>query len=144
MYEYNTKVVHIVDGDTVDVDIDLGFGVWLRDERVRIAGIDAPESRTSDKVEKVFGLAAKDMITNLLSSEKVVMRCSSYDSKGKFGRILGDFVVYDSLTDSYTSLASIMVREGHAVVYDGASKEDIQEAHLNNRNKLIANGTVKL
>ena len=59
MYEYNCKVVKIVDGDTVDVDIDLGFGIQLTDERVRIMGIDTPESRTSDKVEKVFGLAAK-------------------------------------------------------------------------------------
>ena len=57
MYEYNCKVVKIVDGDTVDVDIDLGFGIQLTDERVRIMGIDTPESRTSDKVEKVFGLA---------------------------------------------------------------------------------------
>jgi micrococcal nuclease len=59
MYEYNCTVVKIVDGDTVDVDIDLGFGVQLTDERVRIMGIDTPESRTSDEVEKVFGKAAK-------------------------------------------------------------------------------------
>ena len=60
MYEYRAKLVKIVDGDTVDVDIDLGFGVWLKNERVRIMGIDTPESRTRDKVEKIFGLAAKD------------------------------------------------------------------------------------
>ena len=59
MYEYRANLVKVVDGDTVDVDIDLGFGVWLRDERVRIMGIDTPESRTRDKVEKLFGLAAK-------------------------------------------------------------------------------------
>ena len=62
MYEYKCKIVKIVDGDTVDIDLDLGFGVWLRDERVRIMGIDTPESRTSDKIEKVFGLAAKDRL----------------------------------------------------------------------------------
>ena len=60
MYEYRARIVKIVDGDTVDVDIDLGFGIWLTDERVRIMGIDTPESRTSDKVEKVFGKAFKD------------------------------------------------------------------------------------
>ena len=60
MFEYNCKMVRVVDGDTVDVDIDLGFGVWLRDERVRIMGIDTPESRTRDKEEKKFGLAAKE------------------------------------------------------------------------------------
>ena len=54
MYEYKCKIVKVVDGDTVDVDIDLGFGCWLKDERVRIMGIDTPESRTSDKIEKIF------------------------------------------------------------------------------------------
>ncbi len=62
---YNVKLLKVVDGDTVDVDIDLGFGVWLHDERVRIMGIDTPESRTSDKVEKVFGLAAKNRLKEL-------------------------------------------------------------------------------
>ena len=62
MYEYKAKLVKIVDGDTVDVDIDLGFGVWLKNERVRIMGLDTPASRTRDKVEKIFGLAAKDRV----------------------------------------------------------------------------------
>ena len=66
MNEYNVKVLKVVDGDTVDVDIDLGFGIVLTDERVRIMGIDTPESRTSDKVEKVFGLAAKARLKELL------------------------------------------------------------------------------
>ena len=60
MYEYKCKIIKVVDGDTVDVDLDLGFGVWLNNERVRIMGIDTPESRTSDKIEKIFGQAAKD------------------------------------------------------------------------------------
>ena len=59
MYEYKVKILRVVDGDTVDVDIDLGFGVWLKKERVRIMGIDTPESRTRDKVENKFGMAAK-------------------------------------------------------------------------------------
>ena len=62
MYDYKCKVVKVVDGDTVDVDIDLGFGVWMRDERVRVMGIDTPESRTRDLVEKKFGLAAKERL----------------------------------------------------------------------------------
>ena len=66
MYEYKCNVVKVVDGDTVDVDIDLGFGVWMKDERVRIMGIDTPESRTRDLVEKKFGLAAKEKLTELL------------------------------------------------------------------------------
>ena len=65
MHEYNVNILKVVDGDTVDVDIDLGFGVWLRNERVRIVGIDTPESRTSDKIEKIFGEAAKQRLTSL-------------------------------------------------------------------------------
>ena len=62
MYEYRCKVVKIVDGDTVDVDIDLGFGVWLKKERIRMFGIDTPESRTRDLDEKKYGLMAKMMM----------------------------------------------------------------------------------
>ena len=65
MYEYKCKIIKVVDGDTVDVDLDLGFGVWLRDERVRIMGIDTPESRTSDPIEKIFGNAAKQRVNSL-------------------------------------------------------------------------------
>jgi len=72
MYEYKCKLVKIVDGDTVDVDIDLGFGVWMKDERVRIMGIDTPESRTRDKVEKQFGLAAKKRLKELLGKTAVL------------------------------------------------------------------------
>ena len=90
MYEYNCTVVKIVDGDTVDVDIDLGFGVQLTDERVRIMGIDTPESRTSDKVEKVFGLAAKYRLQSLMGETcvlKTQINKDGEDMKGKFGRI---------------------------------------------------------
>ena len=59
MYEYKVNIIKVIDGDTVDVDIDLGFGMWIKDERVRIMGIDTPESRTRDLVEKKFGLASK-------------------------------------------------------------------------------------
>ena len=62
MYEYRCKILRVVDGDTVDVDIDLGFGVWMHKERIRLYGIDTPESRTRDKVEKIFGLEAKKMV----------------------------------------------------------------------------------
>ena len=79
--EYDVKVVKVVDGDTVDVDINLGFGVWLSDERVRIMGIDTPESRTSDKVEKVFGLAAKDRLYQLM--EKDAKLITTENKKGE-------------------------------------------------------------
>lgn len=145
MFRYKCKIVKIIDGDTVDVDIDLGFGIWVRNERVRIHGIDTPESRTSDKVEKQFGLLAKEFVKNMLPLGSVQTLCTEKagdDSKGKFGRILGKFEVYDGVTDSTMFLGDIMIREGHAVPYFGLSKEDIQEQHLANRQKLHERGVI--
>ena len=138
MYEYQAIVKRVVDGDTVDIDIDLGFGVVLRDERVRIMGIDTPESRTSDKTEKVFGLASKERLKQLLG-KKSILKCKEYDSKGKFGRILGDFTTNDG-----RMVTDVLVEEGHAVAYFGGSKEEIQAKHLVNRDKLLREGVVKL
>ena len=146
MYEYRATIVKIVDGDTVDVDIDLGFNVVLRDERVRIAGIDTPESCTRDLEEKKFGLAAKARVKQLLGKTcvlKTQINKSGEDMKGKFGRILGDFNVYDSETDSWKLLTSILISEGHAVPYHGQNKDDIQKAHLANRVKLLEDGIVE-
>lgn len=145
MYEYRATVIKVVDGDTVDVDIDLGFGIVLSDERVRIMGIDTPESRTRDKEEKKFGLAAKARVKQLLGKTcvlKTQINKDGEDMKGKFGRILGDFSVYDSATDSWSMLTKILVSEGHAVPYHGQNKEDIQKAHLANRVKLLEDGVV--
>ena len=143
MYEYKAYLIKVVDGDTVDVDIDLGFGVWLKDERVRIAGIDTPESRTSDKVEKLFGLAAKKRVQELLA-DKVVLKTfaakDGEDMKGKFGRILGDFYV----GNDKKLLTEVMIDEGHAVPYHGQSKDDVQAMHLSNRERLVNKGIVIL
>ena len=146
MYEYRATIVKVVDGDTVDVDIDLGFGIVLSDERVRIAGIDTPESRTRDKEEKKFGLAAKSRVKQLLGKTcvlKTQINKDGEDMKGKFGRILGDFNVYDSATDRWRMLTEILVSEGHAVPYHGQNKDDVQKAHLANRVKLLEDGIVK-
>jgi micrococcal nuclease len=145
MYEYRATIIKIVDGDTVDVDIDLGFNVVLRDERVRIAGIDTPESRTRDLEEKKFGLAAKARVKALLGKTctlKTQINKSGEDMKGKFGRILGDFNVYDSTTDSWKLLTTILISEGHAVPYHGQNKDDVQKAHIANRVKLLEDGVV--
>ena len=140
MYEYKCKVLKVIDGDTVDVDIDLGFGVWLHKERVRIMGIDTPESRTSDKLEKVFGLAAKERLISLLGENAILdtqVSKKGEDMKGKFGRILGNFRTTDG-----EHCADVLVEEGHAVAYTGGSKEEIQTQHLANRQRLIDEGTV--
>jgi micrococcal nuclease len=136
-YKYNVKIKKVVDGDTVDIDIDLGFGVWLHKERVRIMGIDTPESRTRDKVEKLFGLASKQRLKDLLPIGSMqVLVVEEYDAKGKFGRILGDFEIEDKMA------TEILVEEGHAVAYFGGSKEEIQLKHEANRQKLLREGVV--
>jgi len=145
MYEYKCNVVKVVDGDTVDVDIDLGFGVWLKDERVRMMGIDTPESRTSDKVEKLFGLAAKQKLKSLLGKSPILKTQVSKDGedmKGKFGRILGDFDVYDADKDAWRPATDVLIETGNAVAYFGGSKEEVQAKHMVNRDKLIREGIV--
>ena len=145
MYRYQCVVRRVVDGDTVDIDIDLGFGIWQHNERVRIHGIDTPESRTRDKEEKKYGLLAKKFVQSYLkvgSKQVLVTEKPGDDAKGKFGRILGKFEVYDEVSDSYMFLGQIMIREGHAVEYFGQSKDDIQEAHLANRIKLQESGII--
>ena len=140
MYEYKCKILKVIDGDTVDVDLDLGFGVWLNNERVRIMGIDTPESRTSDKIEKLFGMAAKERLSSLLGSEAILdtmINKNGENMKGKFGRILGNFRTTDG-----EHCADVLVEEGHAVAYTGGSKEEIQAQHLANRQRLINEGTV--
>ena len=127
MYEYRWKIRRVVDGDTVDIDIDLGFGVWLHKERVRIYGIDTPESRTRDKEEKKYGLMAKEFVKQFVKGDSIKLTTQKYDAKGKFGRILGDIIVDNR------SLSDTMIQEHHAVIYHGQSKEDIQKAHMNNR-----------
>ena len=119
--------LRVVDGDTVDVDIDLGFGVWLHKERVRIYGIDTPESRTRDLEEKKYGLAAKEFVKQFVKGNNIILRTEKYDAKGKFGRILGDIIV------DKVSMSDTMIKEHHAVPYYGQSKDDIAESHLANR-----------
>ena len=143
MYEYKCKILRVVDGDTVDVDIDLGFGVWMHKERVRMMGIDTPESRTRDRVEKAFGIASKDRLKELLTIGSIqVLKTeidrSGEDKKGKFGRILGDFLVDDN-----RRCTDILVEEGHAVAYFGGSKDEVDAQHMANRTRLLENGTLQ-
>ena len=141
--EYDVKVIKVVDGDTVDVDINLGFGVWLHDERVRIMGIDTPESRTSDRVEDLFGEAAKARLKELMHEGGKLITTEDKkgeDMKGKFGRILGDFYVEHN--GEKQRVTDILIEEGHCVPYFGGSKEEIQAKHMVNRTKLLREGIV--
>ena len=126
MYEYKCKMVKVVDGDTIDVDIDLGFGVWMRNQRIRMHGIDTPESRTRDLEEKKYGLAAKDFLIKWTNAGGLTLKTHK-DDRGKFGRILGEIWCFD------TNVNEKMIEEHHAVRYMGQSKEDIAEEHIKNR-----------
>ncbi len=123
-------MVKVVDGDTVDVDIDLGFGVWMQKQRIRMYGIDTPESRTSDDVEKVYGLAAKDFLVKWTNAGDLTLKTFK-DGKGKYGRILGELWF-----GGEHNINQLLVDNHHAVRYHGQSKEDIAEEHLANRKKL--------
>ena len=116
MYHYKAKLVRVIDGDTIDVDIDLGFDVWLKKQRVRLAGIDSPECRTRNKAEKVLGLAAKERLTELCSEE---MQLESMCT-GKYGRVLGI-----QRTPDGKRMCDILIEEGHAVEYTGGKKTKV-------------------
>ena len=134
MYEYGCKVTRVVDGDTVDCILDLGFSI-LHKCRVRLYGIDTPESRTRDKDEKVRGkLAAKFLGDAINNGKKVVLRSKLKDSKGKYGRVLGEIIVDD------ININVAMIENYLAVAYHGQSKDDVEAEHLINRKKLIAMG----
>ena len=130
MYEYKCKLVRVVDGDTVDIDIDLGFGVWLRIQRIRMYGIDTPESRTSDDVEKIYGLAAKEFLVKWTNSGDLSLKTFK-DGKGKYGRILGELWY-----GGEHNINQLLIDNHHAVKYHGQSKEEIAEEHIANRQKL--------
>ena len=134
MYEYGCQVTRVVDGDTIDVDLDLGFDIIYKC-RVRLYGIDTPESRTRNKDEKVRGkLAAKFLKDAILNGKNVILQTQLKDSKGKFGRVLASVVV-DGI-----NINQQMVTNHLAVRYEGQSKKDIQLEHLKNRDILIQRG----
>jgi micrococcal nuclease len=113
MFEYNCTLRRVVDGDTIDVNIDLGFDIWHKG-RIRMAGIDTPESRTRNKEEKVLGLAAKARLKELLKTKKLTIQCTK--EKGKFGRILADVLAND------VNINKQLMDEGHARPYQGGKK----------------------
>tara|TARA_R110000796_G_scaffold124600_1_gene239039 strand:- start:968 stop:1327 length:360 start_codon:yes stop_codon:yes gene_type:complete len=114
MHEYRCELIRVIDGDTIDVSIDLGFKVWLKKERVRLLGINTPESRTRNLAEKKLGLESKARLKELLPKKFTII--THKDAKGKFGRILGEPIV-----DGY-NICDKMVEEGHARPYYGGTK----------------------
>jgi micrococcal nuclease len=132
MFEYYVKKVSkVVDGDTIDVDIDLGFDISFS-SRVRLAGIDTPESRTTDKMEKVLGLESKSYLKNAIEAAKtVVIKTEKMDSSEKYGRILG----WVFLDGSDVSINQKMIDDGYAWGYMGDTKVKDFEALAKKRAK---------
>jgi len=144
MYQYNVTVVKVVDGDTLDVDIDLGFGMSYKKQRVRMMGIDTPESRTRDKVEKLFGKASKKHLKNLLESAERISLISH--DKGKFGRILGEIYIHFNeghpVYGTEINVNQKMIDDCHAVPYTGENKDLVEQQHLDNRTVVMETGYV--
>ena len=123
-YVYKAKLVRVVDGDTIDAEIDLGFKVYIR-ERIRFYGINTPESRTRDLEEKARGLEAKQFLKDTLAKNKNKFILESMvDKKGKFGRILGTIYV-ENQEDGITEKINVnqhLIDNGHAVEYFGGKR----------------------
>jgi micrococcal nuclease len=146
-YEYNATVTQVVDGDTIVVDIDLGFNVKFQNQKVRLLGIDTPESRTTDKVEKQFGLASKDFVKKFITDCKneVIVRThissdTDADGREKFGRLLGEIIN----PTTKTVLNDELIAKNYAVKYMGENKSLVSEQHKANRKILIDRGEIKL
>jgi micrococcal nuclease len=135
MYEYRAKTVKIIDGDTVDIDIDLGFDVWVRNQRIRLYKVDTPEKRTRNKTEKKAGLLATEKVTNLIPVGSTIVIKTHKDGKGKYGRILGELINEDGV-----NVNEYLIKNRYAVAYYGQSKDEIQELHEANYRFLESKG----
>ena len=136
MYEYKAKLIRVIDGDSMVVDIDLGFDIILRNQSVRLAGVDTPETRTKNIIEKKCGMLAKEYVKSILKPNQVYLIKTSLDKKGKFGRILADFRI------NTVFLSELLIDKGYAAKYDGQSKEAIRAIHLANQQRLINEGKI--
>ena len=132
LYVYRIKsITKVVDGDTIDANIDLGFDISLT-KRIRLAGIDAPESRTTNLKEKALGLESKEWLKKALEGAKdILIKTEKPDSTEKYGRIIGHLFI----NDQETSLNNQMIDEGYALVYEGGKKDMDLELLLSRRKK---------
>lgn len=140
MYTYNAKLDRVVDGDTVDLNIDLGFDIWVK-KRVRLHHVDTPEKRTRDLLEKHFGnLASEFVVDTLANAGKITVSTTLDGNLDKYGRVLGVLWADNALV----SINDQLIDNRLAVEYNGQNKSDVEEEHINNRNYLIENGLTTL
>ena len=137
MYQYKCKINKVLDGDTVDIDLDLGFNIVLANQRVRMAGVDTPESRTTNKEEKPRGLLSKKKLAEKLpvGSWHIIETQRSDNNDDKFGRILGVFILEDG-----TKVNEWLIQNNYAVPYKGENKELTQAEHQANKKILMERG----
>lgn len=137
MYQYKCKINKVLDGDTVDIDLDLGFNIILANQRVRMAGVDTPESRTTNKEEKPRGLLSKKKLAEKLpvGSWQIIETQRSDNNDDKFGRILGVFILEDG-----TKVNDWLIANNYAVPYKGENKELTQADHQANKKILMERG----
>lgn len=140
-YEYKAKFKKVIDGDTLILDIDLGFNIVLSNQTVRLIGIDTPESRSKDKIEKIFGILSKKAVEEFMKAEDklIIQTVFNDDNEDKFGRILGKII-----TSSKVCLNDWLIDHNYAVLYKGENKELVKQAHLKNRKTLIDNKIVQI
>ena len=134
-FEYFAKVKEVVDGDTLVADIDLGFNVVLANQKIRLNGIDTPESRTSDLVEKKYGIMSKNFTKQFVDNCKdkyIIVKTEINEETEKFGRVLGK--VFNP--DSKLELTEELIKNNLAVKYTGENKDKVKDLHLENRKKL--------
>ena len=134
-YCYNATVNRVVDGDTVILDIDLGFDIVLANQSVRLNGVDTPECRTRNAREKKAGLLAKEKVMEFLPEGQKVLIKTALDKKGKFGRLLGTIITIEG-----TDINNFLIENNYAVSYFGQSKTIVWESHLSNFNILEERG----
>lgn len=141
MYEYKATLDRVVDGDTVDLNIDLGFDTWIHSMRVRVHHVDTPEKRTRDPLEKFFGLLASDYVLyKLIDAKTIIVKTTLDGPRDKYGRVLGEIWV----DNDTTSINDQLIENRYAVKYEGQNKSLVEEEHINNMKYLVENNEVNL
>ena len=141
MYQYKCKIIKVLDGDTVDIDLDLGFKIILANQRVRLAGVDTPESRTTVTEEKIRGVLSKKKLAEKLpvGSWQIIETQKPDSNDDKFGRILGVIILEDG-----TRVNDWLIENNYAVPYKGENKDLTQAEHQANKKILIERGELKV
>ena len=141
MYEYIIKLNRVIDGDTIVADIDLGFDVWLKDQYIRLSGVDTPELKSKDKAHRAAGLLAKTKLTEFLSSARgLLLKSENFQPEDdKYGRILGTII-----TDRDENVNHYLLNNRYGAEYNGQNKGEIMKAHAANIEFLTANGFLQI